>query len=484
MSKSNPGSQHWSPETFRRHGHAAIDWLADYMTQVESLPVMAGVKPGDIRNQLPDQAPTEPEAFEDIMSDLDTVLVPGLMNWQSPNFFGYFPANTSPPSILGELLSAGLGQQGMLWQTSPAATELETQVLDWMVAMLGLPETFLSTGIGGGVIQDSASSATLCALLAARERSHTGSARLDGIDSAMVAYCSTETHSSMEKAMAVAGLGRSRLRKIETDKEQRLSVAALEQTILEDLDRGLKPIFVCATVGTTSTLAIDPVDEIGALCARHHIWLHVDAAMAGTAALCDEFRSIHKGVETADSYCVNPHKWMLTNFDCDCFYVADREPLIAALTVLPEYLRNEASEKGDVIDYRDWQIPLGRRFRALKLWMVIRSYGVKALQQLVRKHVELATNLAAKISNDARFELAAEPNLNLLCFRMRGSDRLNQRLLARLNESGRLFLTHTVIGGQFALRVCIGQTYTELRHVDAAWEEIQLSATELEGEGQ
>ena len=463
-----------SAEEFRRAGYAVIDWLAEYYERVDSLPVFPQVSPGEIRACLPDAPPAEGEPFTTILADLDHIVLPGLMHWQSPNFFGYFPANTSPPSILGDLASSGLGVQGMLWQTSPACTEIETQVLDWLIDMLDLPEKFKSTTQrGGGVIQDTASSATLCALLAAREHVSEITARERGLDPDLRAYCSEETHSSMEKAMSIAGFGREKLRKIATDNQLAMDSARLTEAIVNDRAQGLKPFFVCATVGTTSSLAIDPVEAIGAICARHELWLHVDAAMAGTAALCPEFRHINAGLALADSYCFNPHKWMLTNFDCDCFYVADREPLIRALTVMPEYLRNEATQGGEAIDYRDWQIPLGRRFRAMKLWFVIRSYGVRGLQAFVRHHIGLAEEFEGWIEADPAFELVIPRSLNLVCFRKRGHDDDNRALLRRLNESGRIFLTHTVIDGRYCLRFCIGQTYTERSHVERAWQLIR-----------
>ncbi len=466
--------EHMSAEEFRSAGYAVIDWLADYYERIQSLPVSPQVSPGEVRERLPDTPPADGEAFSSILADLDRIVLPGLMHWQSPNFFGYFPANTSPPSILGDLASSGLGVQGMLWQTSPACTEIETLVLDWLVDMLALPGKFKSTTQrGGGVIQDTASSATLCALLAARERASGFTARERGLEPDSIAYCSEETHSSMEKAMSIAGFGREKLRKIATDGQLAMDPARLTEAIVNDRAQGLKPFFVCATVGTTSSLAIDPVDAIGQICARHDLWLHVDAAMAGTAALCPEFRHIHDGLAWADSYCFNPHKWMMTNFDCDCFYVADREPLIRALTVMPEYLRNEATERGDAIDYRDWQIPLGRRFRSMKLWFVIRSYGVRGLQAFVRHHVALAEEFESWISAEPDYELVVPRSLNLVCFRKRGSDDDNRALLSRLNESGLVFLTHTVIDGRYCLRFCIGQTYTERKHVERAWQLIR-----------
>ncbi len=461
--------EHMSPEVFRRAGYALIDWLVDYRARVAELPVKPQVAPGDIRALLPAAAPEQGESFETILADLERVIVPGLMHWQSPNFFGYFPANTSPPSILGDLLSSGLGVQGMLWLTSPACTELESHVLDWLVDLLGLPARFKTSGPGGGVLQDSASSATLCALLAARERVSGYTVRNDGLPAGLVAYCSEETHSSIDKAVSIAGIGRAYLRKIATDDKLALKPAVLAATIAADRAAGLTPFFVCATIGTTSSLAIDPIAAIAAVCAAEGVWLHVDGAMAGSAALCPEYRYLHDGLEGADSYCFNPHKWLLTNFDCDCFFVADREPLIRALTVLPEYLRNDASASGQAIDYRDWQIPLGRRFRALKLWFVLRSYGVRGLQTFIRRHLELAGEFERWVAADERFELVVPRSLNLICFRLRGADQDNQALLKRLNDSGRLFMSHTVIHGRFTLRLCIGQTDTTREHVEAAW---------------
>lgn len=462
--------EHLSGEQFRQAGYALIDWLVDYRARVAELPVKSPLAPGEVRALLPASAPEAGTPFDAIMGDLDRIIVPGLMHWQSPNFFGYFPANTSPPSILGDLLSAGLGVQGMLWLTSPACTELESHVLDWLVDALGLPARFKTSGPGGGVIQDSASSATLCALLAARERVSNYSSRQDGVPPGLVAYCSEETHSSMDKAVSIAGIGRARLRKIGTDAELALRPDLLAAAVAADRAAGLTPFFVCATVGTTSSLAIDPVPAIAAVCREHGLWLHVDGAMAGSATLCPEYRYLNAGMEGADSYCFNPHKWLLTNFDCDCFFVADREPLIRALTVLPEYLRNEASAGGEAIDYRDWQIPLGRRFRALKLWFVLRSYGLEALRGFIRHHLALAAEFAQWVADDARFELVVPRSLNLVCFRLRGGDEANQALLKRLNDSGRLFMSHTVIRGRYTLRFCVGQTCTTREHVAAAWQ--------------
>ena len=470
---------HMTPEEFRHHGKAVVDWIADYYEHVESFRVMSTVKPGQIRASLPKNPPEQGEPFEAMLKDVEKLILPGVTHWQSPNFFAFFPSNTSFPSIMGEMLSAGLGVQGMLWTTSPACTELETHVLDWLVRMLGLPEKFLSNGAGGGVIQDTASSSSLCALLAARERTTNFASNEHGCDGRLVAYTSSQAHSSIEKAVKIAGLGRENLRLIETDKNFAMKPAALAAQIKRDIAAKRVPCLVSATVGTTSSNAMDPVRAIGELCREHGIWLHVDAAMSGTAALCPEYRWIHDGLELADSYCFNPHKWMFTNFDCDCFYVADRKSLINALSVLPEYLRNQATESGAVIDYRDWHVQLGRRFRALKLWFVIRHYGIEGLQHHVRRHVELAQQFAFWVRDDKQFELAAPAPLNLVCFRHRGGDAVNQSIMDRLNRSGDLYLTHTKLDAKFTLRLCVGQTNTELQHVKHAWRRIQQEATVL-----
>ena len=368
----------------------------------------------------------------------------------------------------------------MLWATSPACTELETHVLDWLVSMLGLPEKFLSTNQGGGVIQDTASSATLCALLAARERATKFQSNRKGCDGKLVAYTSTQAHSSLQKAAQIAGIGADNLRLIEVDDDFAMRPDSVVRQIEADRASDLTPCFVCATVGTTSSNSFDPLAEIGRICRDHNLWLHVDAAMSGTAALCPEFRHIHNGLELADSYAFNPHKWMFTNFDCDCFYVADRKSLIQTLSVLPEYLRNQATESGAVLDYRDWQIPLGRRFRSLKLWFVIRHYGIEGLQYHIRQHVDLAQQFASWVKSDVRFEIAAPVPLNLVCFRHKAGDAANQELMERLNKSGDLYLTHTRLRDKFTLRFCIGQTNTTLRHVENAWRRIQQEATKLE----
>ncbi|HTC92636.1 MAG TPA: pyridoxal-dependent decarboxylase [Terriglobales bacterium] len=471
---------HMSPQQFREEAKRLIDWIAGYYEQIERYPVQAQVAPGAVRAGLPASPPVRPEPFDAVMRDLEQKIIPGITHWQSPNFYAYFPGNSSGPSVLGELLSAAFGVQGMLWVTGPACTELEAHVLDWLVGMLGLPQQFLSSSAGGGVIQDSASSSSLCAILAARERATDFASNTQGCRQPLVAYTSSQAHSSIEKDIKIAGIGSQNLRLIEVDSKFAMRPELLEKAIEADKRNGLQPFFVCATVGTTSTMAFDPLPEIGAICRKHGLWLHVDAAMAGPAALCPEFRYIHNGMELADSYVFDAHKWMFTNFDCSCFYVADRKALINSLSVVPEYLRTQASSTGEVTDYRDWQVPLGRRFRALKLWFVIRHYGVEGLQFHIRRHIQCAQTFLGYLKNDPDFEVAAPPQLNLVCFRLKGTDELNQKLMDRLNKSGELYLSHTKLNGKLVLRLCMGQTYTEERHVERAWRAIRREASRLQ----
>lgn len=469
-------SLHMTPDQFRAAGREVIDWVAGYYERVESLPVLSAVAPGEIYRALPDHPPLAGEAVTQVLPDIDRYVLPGITHWQSPNFYAYFPSNSSGPSVLGDLVSSGLGVQGMLWATSPACTEVEMKMLDWLVEMLGLPAHFLSRSQGGGVIQDSASSASLCAILAARERATHGASNDEGCHVPLVAYTSAQAHSHVEKDIKVAGIGRKNLRLVDVDASFAMRPDELERMVTEDQAAGKIPFFVCATLGTTSSLAIDPIAEIAAICRKHGLWLHVDAAMAGTAALLPEFRWMHRGVELADSYAFNPHKWMFTNFDCTAFYVRDRKALIDSLSVVPEYLRNQASDEGSVIDYRDWHVPLGRRFRALKLWFVIRHYGVEGLQSLIRQHIAWTQEFASWLAADPRFEIVAPHPLNLVCFRLKKGDAASEQLLKTLNASGKLFLSHTKLKGNYVLRFCIGQTRTERHHVEAAWQAIREAA--------
>jgi aromatic-L-amino-acid decarboxylase len=470
---------HMSAEDFRRAGRDAVDWIADYFGRLEHLPVRSRLHPGEVRARLPPSPPGIGEPFEAVLRDLDTIMVPGLTHWQSPSFFAYFPSNSSGPSVLGELVSAALGVQGMLWITSPACTELETHVLDWLAQMLDLPSAFHSTGRGGGVIQDSGSSSTLCALLAARERATAGASNRNGTPRGLTVYLSTQAHSSVEKAARVAGLGSASLRFIDVDERYGMIPARLEERMADDVRHGAVPCMVVATLGTTSSTAVDPLPAVGDVCRRFGAWLHVHAAMCGAAALCPELRSVHDGLELADSYCVNPHKWLLVNVDCSCLYVADRTALTATFGIAPEYLRNAPSSAAEVIDYRDWQVPLARRFRALKLWFVIRHYGVEGLRLHVRDHVRWARDLARHIASDPDFELAAPVPFSLVCFRHRGGDELNARILEHVNASGEAYLSHTRLGGRYTLRLAVGQHRTREEHVRNAWTCIRQAAVSL-----
>ncbi len=461
---SKPPPYHMSSDDFRRYGYEVIDWVADYMDSVEDRPITPAIEPGEIRSMLPDAAPEKPEAFDAILRDLDEIVMPGITHWQSPGWFAYFPANTSPPSILGELVTAGLGVQGMLWSTSPAATEIEEVVADWLVDMLGLPESWKTTGPGGGVIQMSASDSTHTALVVARERS-------SGDPGKMVAYASEQAHSSIEKGARVAGYGHVRL--VAVDDRYAMRADALEAAMEADVAAGLIPVAVVSAVGTTATTAVDPVRAIGEIARFHGLWHHVDAAYAGTAMTCPELRHYQDGLELADSYTFNPHKWMFTNFDCSLFYVADRKPLIETLSILPPYLRNKASESGEVIDYRDWHVPLGRRFRALKLWFVLRSYGVEGIRHHVREHLALAADLAERIESNPRLELIAPTPFGLVSFRHTEGNEATDALADAINESGWAYVTPSTIEGRTFIRVSIGQTHTTAEHVDRLWELIE-----------
>jgi aromatic-L-amino-acid decarboxylase len=468
---------HMTPDEFRTYGRQVVDWIADYYERIESFPVLSQASPGSIRAALPADPPERGEPFSELLRDLDEIVLPGITHWQHPSFFAYFPANASGPAILGDLLASGLGVQGMLWATSPAATELETHVLDWFATLLGLPERFLSSGEGGGVIQHTASDAALVALVAALHRVSAGQTERAGVSSGRFAvYTSAQTHSSVEKACRVAGLGADALRKIDIDPATlAVQPTLLREAIEDDVRRGITPTLVVASIGATGTGAVDPVRELADIAHEHGAWLHVDGAWAGVAAVAPEFRWLNDGLDQADSYCTNPHKWLLTNFDCDTFWVADRAALVGALSILPEYLRNDATESGAVIDYRDWHVPLGRRFRALKLWAVIRWYGAEGLRAHIRGHVGLAQEFATWVAADDRFELVAPHELSLVTFRVRAGDDATRTLMDQVNSSGEMYLTHTVVDDKIALRLAIGAPLTELRHVEAAWALLQAN---------
>ena len=468
-------------DEFKSHAHRLVEWMGDYLAGIESFPVKAQVRPGEILGQLPGVAPREGEAFERIFADFEKIIIPGITHWQHPSFFAYFPANSSPVSVLAEMLTATMGVQAMIWQTSPAAAELEERVMKWLADMIGLPAPF------AGVIQDTASTATLCSLLTARERHsafRTNRTGLGGCET-FTCYSSSEAHSSVEKAVKIAGVGSENLRKIAVDRDFALVPQELERAIRRDIDRKLTPLWVVATLGTTGSTAVDPLKAIASICGQYGVWLHVDAALAGTALILPEMRWMSEGIDRVDSLVFNPHKWMFTNFDCSAYFVKDPGALIQTFEILPEYLKTRESDR--VNNYRDWGIPLGRRFRALKLWFVIRQFGVEGLQEKIRGHLRLAGEWAKKITVSGDFELLAPVPLNTLCFRFhpRGVDdpvrlnTLNTELLEKLNGSGKLYMTHTKLDGAFTLRLVVGQTNVEERHVAAAWERIQDTARKM-----
>ena len=465
---------------FRRYGHEIVEWIARYFENVENYPVKSGVKPGAIKGVLPDIPPAQSEPFDSFMHDLDEIIMPGITHWQSPNFFAYFPANSSPPSVLAEMLTSALGAQCMIWETSPAAAELEEKMMEWLRVMTGLPAEF------EGVIQDSASSATLAALITAREKATKFRSNSEGLkdEGRLRIYASTQAHSSVEKGAGVAGFGRKNLVRVAVRNDYSIDPEALEKAIEKDLAQGFTPCCVVATLGTTGTTAIDSLSEVGTVCRKHGLWLHVDAALAGTALLLPEMRWMIRGIEYVDSLVFNPHKWMFTNFDCSAYFVRDAASLIRTFEILPEYLKTRT--RGEVNDYRDWGIPLGRRFRALKLWAVIRSYGVEKLQLMIRGHIRFAGMLAGLIKAEKGFELMAPVPLNTVCFRYcpagmndEKANLLNETINHALNDTGKIYLTHTKVEGRYVLRMVTAQTNLTEQHVLQAWNLIRETASAI-----
>ena len=454
------------PEEFRRLGHAVVDWVADHRAGLAGRPVRGPVEPGDVRAALPGLLPESPQPLQDLLRVLDEVVVPGSTHWQHPGFMAYFPANASLHSLLGDLLSGGLGAQGMLWSTSPAATEVEQALLDELAGALGLDPGFTFAGGGGGSIQDSASSAVLVALLAALHRRSGGRWRETGVEGDERVYVTAETHSSVAKAVRVAGLGERALAVV-PGTPHAMDPDALAAALATDVAAGLRPVLVCATVGTTGTGAVDPVGEIATIAGAHGAWTHVDAAWAGVAALCPEHRALLDGVELADSFCTDAHKWLLTAFDASLLWVRDATAPPAALSITPEYLRD--GYRG-VVDYRDWQVPLGRRFRALKLWAVTHGHGLAGLRAHLREHIALAAELEARVEAHPDLELAAPRSLALVCLRHRDGDAATRALLERANASGRVLLSHTVVGGRYTVRVAFGAVTTGPTDLEALWE--------------
>ncbi len=462
------GDYHMTTDEFRALGHELIDFIADYRDNISDYPVLSQVASGDIAAQL---RPTPPEHGEDLLGlvdDLRSIIAPGLTHWQSPNFFAYFPANASLPSVLGELVSAGFGVQGMLWATSPAATEVETVMMDWLVDLCGLPRGFHSSNDGGGVMLDSASSAVLTSMVAARHRAvgHRAAPELR-------AYTSTQAHSSVLKGMRVAGFADEQLRSIDVDEDFAMRADVLAEAMAQDVADGLVPFFIVGTVGTTSSTAIDPIADIAALGAEYNAWVHVDAAFAGSAAIAPELRPlVNSGLDTVDSYSFNPHKWLLTNFDAAAYWVADQPSLTSAMAIVPEYLKNAATESGHVIDYRDWMVPLGRRFRALKLWMVIRWYGAEGLRAFVRDHVAIAQELSGWVDAHPSFVRLAPTPFSLVCFAHVDGDDRTRGIVDAINAAGAHYVTHTTLNERYTLRVAIGSVTTDRTHVEALWNDI------------
>jgi aromatic-L-amino-acid decarboxylase len=467
-------------EEFRKYAHIVVDRMVDYYRNVEKYPVRPDVAPGDIFRLFPDTPPESGEGMNDILKDFDEKIIPGMTHWQSPNFFAYFPANSSYPSVLAEMLTATLAAQCMIWETSPAAAELEEKMMNWLMAMTGMPSSW------HGVIQDTASTATLASLITAREKKsgyRINEKGFSGKENFRI-YASAETHSSIEKAVKIAGFGRTSLVKCNVREDLSLDPADLRNKITEDLRHGLTPLAVVATLGTTSTTAVDPLKEIAAVTKDHDLWLHVDAALAGSALILPEYRWMIEGIEAVDTFVFNPHKWLFTNFDCSAYFVKDKEALIRTFEILPEYLKT--GTHGQVNDYRDWGIPLGRRFRALKLWFVIRSFGVKGLQEILHEHLRLAGHIRRQVEEDPSFELLAPVPLNTVCFRYNPGDReekeldkINSTLLERLNASGKVYFTHTRVKGKYAIRFMIGQTHTREEHVQRGWQLVREYSRDL-----
>lgn len=457
-----------TPEAFKLWGYRFVDWIGEYLAHPERHAVLSHAKPGEIRKQLPPTPPSTPESFDLILQDLDKIIVPGLTHWNHPSFLAYFPNTGSEPGIFGEMVTAALNVNGMLWRTAPAATELEEHVLDWLRQMIGLPETFK------GMICDTASMSTFHALAAARETIPGRSVRDDGIcgpgSPVLRMYASEQAHSSVEKSAMALGIGRKGLVKIRTDSEFRMDFRALESAIEADLRQGAQPFAVVATVGTTSTTSVDPVARIADVCEKHGLWLHVDAAYAGSAAIVPELRHILEGCERADSFVTNPHKWLLTPMDLSAFYFRRPEMLKRAFSLTPAYLKT--AEGDSVMNTMDYTLQLGRRFRALKFWMIVRHYGVEGLRAVIREHIRVANVFASLVEADPRFELVAPVPFSTVCFLLKAGDAETQSMIDRVNATGKLFISHTNLNGRLVARLAIGNMRTGEGHVRAAWEVI------------
>lgn len=479
-------------DQFRKQAHLVVDFLADYYSNIEKYPVCSQVKPGFLTETMPDSPPTQPQPIETILQEVTKHIVPGITHWQSPNFFGYFPSSLSTASFLGEMLLTGFDIVGFNWLASPAATELEIVVMEWLLKLLQLPKSFSFSSDGGGVMHGTTCESFVCTLVAAREKklSQIGNNKGDTLGK-LVVYCSDQTHCSLQKASQIVGISPNNVRAIPTTKSMNFQMCpdALLMAIEADVRAGLVPLYLCLTVGTTQTTAVDPLGILCEVAKQFDIWSHVDAAYAGNACILPEFRHFLDGIEGANSFSFNAHKWLLTSLGCCCLWVKDRSDLTKSLSTDPEYLKNKATDSKQVVDYKDWQITLSRRFLSMKLWMVMKSYGVSGLREFIRRHVKMAKHFEALLSNDNRFEVVVPRNFATVCFRIaplsesRGNEedvnRLTKQLLESLNGTGKVYMTHAVVENIYVIRVAIGATLTEEKHVDMLWDMVQEHANTL-----
>ena len=464
---------------FEKNAHIVIDWIVDYFEEIKKYPVKSLVKPREIFNKLPDKPPIEGEKFSKILNDFKKIILPGITHWQHPSFHAFFPANNSFPSILAEILTATLGAQCMMWDTSPAAAELEEKVLGWLKEKLGIPDSWY------GIINDTASSGTLTSLLTAREVKSNYLTNKNGIENNLfTVYTSNEAHSSIEKAVKIIGIGNQKLRKVKVNNDLSMNIDDLDSKIKQDINKGKIPLAVISTFGTTGTVAIDPISEIALIAKKYKIWHHIDAAYAGSALLLSKYHKYIKNIELADSFLFNPHKWMLTNFDCSIYYIKNKKALIKTFEIYPKYLKTKSK---NVNNYKDWGIQLGRRFRSLKLWFVIKSYGIKGIKKILKKHINLAKSLNKIIKNEKDFEITAKQNFNMINFRYKPLitkketylNKINKILIEKLNNSGKIYLTHTRIKRIYSIRMPIGNTLTEQRDIELSWKLIKNTARSI-----
>ena len=466
-------------EDFQKHSHELVDWMFSYLKEIEKYPIKPDIKPGEIYNSLPEKPPMNGESFDKIFKDFNEIIIPGITHWQSPNFHAFFPANNSYPSILAEMLISTIGAQCMMWDTSPSATELEQKVTEWIRDSIGLPSNW------SGVINDTASVGTICSLLTARENHSKFKINSDGFsNNKYKIYCSKETHSSIEKAVKIIGFGSKNLNKIDTDNNLSIDLKKLENQIIKDIESNYIPLAIISTYGTTGTVAFDSINEIALIAKKYRIWHHIDAAYAGSALFLDEYKKDINNIKYADSFLFNPHKWMLTNFDCSLYYVKDEEKLIKTLEIHPEYLKTSSK---NIKNYKDWSIQLGRRFRALKLWFVIRSYGINGIKKYLKNHINLAKYLKDIILNDENFELTTKQNMNMINFRFNPKksknnseiNKLNIRLIDKLNKTGKIYLSHTMINNIYSIRMPIGSTTVGIENIKSSWKLIKKTSQNI-----